>query len=173
VAEVPIHFADRQFGESKLSFKEQLKYLQHVRRLVMHKYPNWSYMLQFAVVGASGLVVNLAVLTLCLAASWSFALASGLGVGVSVVTNFFLNRRFTFHHAARGPIVRQFLGFVASCAVGAIVNYLVANACHRSFGDSWPPQLSASVGVLAGMAFNFVLNRYIVFRRTPEADLPK
>ncbi|MBL9121952.1 MAG: polyprenol monophosphomannose synthase [Phycisphaerae bacterium] len=25
VAEVPIHFADRQFGESKLSFKEQMK----------------------------------------------------------------------------------------------------------------------------------------------------
>lgn len=93
-------------------------------------------------------------------------------MAVSIVTNFFLNRRFTFHHAARGPIVKQFAGFVASCMVGAVVNYLIANMAHRSFGSVWPPQVSASVGVLAGMAFNFVLNRYVVFRRTPEADLP-
>src|SRR5262249_7023890 len=33
VREVPIHFADRKFGSSKLSFKEQLRYIQHLRRL--------------------------------------------------------------------------------------------------------------------------------------------
>ena len=35
IAEIPIHFADRQLGESKLTLKEQLKYIQHVRRLAI------------------------------------------------------------------------------------------------------------------------------------------
>jgi dolichol-phosphate mannosyltransferase len=35
--EVPIHFADRQHGESKLSLKEQLNFLRHVGRLYAYK----------------------------------------------------------------------------------------------------------------------------------------
>lgn len=37
VEEVPIHFSHRRFGKSKLSFKEQLKYLQHLRHLYIYK----------------------------------------------------------------------------------------------------------------------------------------
>jgi dolichol-phosphate mannosyltransferase len=36
-SEVPIHFADRQFGESKLSLKEQLNFLRHLVRLYLYK----------------------------------------------------------------------------------------------------------------------------------------
>ncbi len=36
-SEVPIHFADRQFGESKLTLKEQLNFLRHLARLYQYK----------------------------------------------------------------------------------------------------------------------------------------
>lgn len=36
-SEVPIHFADRKYGESKLSFKEQLSFLRHLARLYAHR----------------------------------------------------------------------------------------------------------------------------------------
>jgi dolichol-phosphate mannosyltransferase len=36
-SEVPIHFSDRQYGESKLSLKEQLNFLRHVARLYGYK----------------------------------------------------------------------------------------------------------------------------------------
>jgi dolichol-phosphate mannosyltransferase len=36
-SEVPIHFADRQFGQSKLSLKEQLNFLRHLARLYAYK----------------------------------------------------------------------------------------------------------------------------------------
>ncbi len=39
IREVPIHFANRRSGQSKLSFAEQLRYLRHVRRLLFYKYP--------------------------------------------------------------------------------------------------------------------------------------
>ena len=35
--EVPIHFAERQHGESKLSLKEQLNFLRHLRRLYAYR----------------------------------------------------------------------------------------------------------------------------------------
>ena len=35
--ELPIHFADRQYGESKLTLKEQLNFLRHLVRLYRHK----------------------------------------------------------------------------------------------------------------------------------------
>ncbi len=37
VSEVPIHFSDRQFGESKLNFTEQVKYIRHLGRLYKHR----------------------------------------------------------------------------------------------------------------------------------------
>jgi dolichol-phosphate mannosyltransferase len=37
VGEVPIHFTDRELGESKLTLKEQLLYLKHLRRLYAFK----------------------------------------------------------------------------------------------------------------------------------------
>jgi dolichol-phosphate mannosyltransferase len=36
-SEVPIHFADRQHGEGKLSLKEQLNFLRHLGRLYAYK----------------------------------------------------------------------------------------------------------------------------------------
>jgi dolichol-phosphate mannosyltransferase len=38
VAEEPIHFEDRRLGQSKLSFREQLRYLRHLGRLYRFKY---------------------------------------------------------------------------------------------------------------------------------------
>jgi dolichol-phosphate mannosyltransferase len=37
VVEIPIHFSNRYRGKSKLSFKEQLRYLRHIRRLYVYK----------------------------------------------------------------------------------------------------------------------------------------
>jgi len=37
VREVPIHFANRKHGESKLTLREQVRYLQHLTRLYRFK----------------------------------------------------------------------------------------------------------------------------------------
>jgi dolichol-phosphate mannosyltransferase len=168
VTEVPIHFADRKFGESKLNLQEQLKYLEHVRRLILHKFPNLSYVFRFSAVGASGVVVNLAVLTLLMTMGVPLNAAVATAILVSMVTNFTLNRQFTFAYARHRSIVGQFLGFMATCSVGALVNYWVTLAVARmpELGERIAPQAAALIGVTAGMTFNFVINRYLVFRKS-------
>ncbi|MEX0774770.1 MAG: polyprenol monophosphomannose synthase [Phycisphaeraceae bacterium] len=64
VAEVPIHFAQRLHGQSKLSLAEQLRYLEHVRRLFEFVYPGWSRLLFGATVAAVRLVTALPALLL-------------------------------------------------------------------------------------------------------------
>ncbi len=162
-AEIPIHFTDRQFGYSKLTLKEQLRYLQHVRRLYIHRFRFWSEFVQFVCVGAIGLGVNLLCLTLLLAAGLDVKLAVPLAIFVSMVSNFFLNRRFSFGDSVRENTFRQFLTFVSACSVGALVNSAVTFFLLRYLPS---PQLAATCGVIAATGFNFIASRLLVFKRT-------
>jgi dolichol-phosphate mannosyltransferase len=163
VGEVPIYFADRKFGRSKLTFKEQLRYLQHLRRLFIYKFGTWSRVLHFGAVGLSGTVVNLVVLTLLLRAGASSDVAVAGGIATSVVSNFALNRRFTFSYARDRSIAKQFLGFCAASSIGALINFAVTKGASLAW-PSLPLQIAAAIGIVGGMSVNFVANRYVVFR---------
>ena len=167
VGEVPIHFTDRLHGESKLTFKEQLKYIQHLRRLYLHKFENAMHFIQFMIVGISGVAVNLSVLTLLLLLQLPETVCLAGGIAVSVVSNFLLNRRFTFSYARNQSIWRQFFGFLGASAVGMAVNYGVALYLRNSVLPDTPYALyfAALAGIGSGMVFNFLGNRYVVFRK--------
>ncbi len=161
VVEVPIHFGNRAHGESKLTLQEQLRYVRHLRRLYTYKFGTWSHFGQFLLVGLTGLIINLSVLTLLLRLDVTERVAVATAIGISMIWNFALNRRLSFSYARDRSIVKQFLGFVAACAVGAVVNYLVTT----HFWQIWRyKQLASTFGVLAGTVFNFVANRFVVFR---------
>ncbi|MGO9994712.1 MAG: glycosyltransferase [Steroidobacteraceae bacterium] len=161
VDEVPIHFDNRHLGRSKLSLSEQLKYFRHLRRLYTFRYGTWSHLAQFIVVGASGLGINLICLTLLLHEGVSEKPAVAAAIAVSMVWNFALNRRFAFSYARDRSIVRQFFGFVAACAVGALVNYFTTTTLWSLLRLK---QLAAGAGVLSGTIFNFAASRFVVFR---------
>jgi dolichol-phosphate mannosyltransferase len=163
VVEVPIHFEDRRFGQSKLTLVQQMLYLQHLRRLYIFKYGVWTQLLQFLVVGALGAFVNLAALTALLRVGLPTRAAVAAAIFVSMCFNFVLNRRFSFSAARRVPWVQQFVRFVTASAVGAVLNYVaVVFALARAPGMR--PQTAALLGIAAGTAFNFVASRYLVFR---------
>jgi len=168
VGEVPIHFTDRIHGESKLTLKEQLKYIKHLRRLYLHRFANAMYLAQFLVVGTAGVVVNLAVLSLLQLLGVPDVVSLAGGISVSVVSNFLLNRRFTFSYARDRPVGRQFIGFIAASCVGASVSFAVSLALRATaFAElAYGLHLAALGGIAAGMIFNYLGNRYIVFRKT-------
>jgi len=163
VVEVPIHFEDRQLGQSKLTMRQQLLYIKHLRRLYTFKFGAWSQIAQFLTVGGLGTLVNLALLTLLLGVGVGAQPAVALAIVLSMVFNFVLNRRFSFGEARKESWIRQFVGFMAACSVGALINYGVTLLLMG--GDfSLRPQLAALVGIAAATAFNFVASRYLVFR---------
>ncbi len=172
VGEVPIHFTDRVFGESKMTLREQINYLRHLRRLYLFKFANAMYFVQFLIVGAIGTVINLSVLSVLdsFGAPESTAIAGG--IITSLLSNFILNRRFTFSYARHENVWRQFGGFVAASLIGMSLNYAVAlmlaigPLSEQRFGL----QLAALAGIASGMIFNFLANRYVVFRKRHIVD---
>jgi dolichol-phosphate mannosyltransferase len=163
IGEVPIHFVDRRFGESKLSLSEQLKYLLHLRRLYSFKYIGLTTFAMFGLVGASGLLVNLAAVTVALSLGAPKYIALALGVALSVISNFVLNRSVTFADARKQGTKRQFASFVAVSALGAAVQLGVSSALTAA-DPSLAPQLAALVGVAAAFVFNFLGSRFMVFK---------
>jgi dolichol-phosphate mannosyltransferase len=74
VAEVPIHFGLRQHGRSKLTLKQQFKYLEHLSRLYDFTYPRASPIVKF-------LIATLCAWT---AGAWVFLLLTWRGMDWSV-----------------------------------------------------------------------------------------
>lgn len=163
VVEVPIHFEDRQLGKSKLTMRQQLLYVRHLRRLYTFKFGAWSQLAQFLTVGGLGTLVNLVLLTVFLHVGMAANAAVAAAIALSMVFNFVLNRRFSFGESRRESWLKQFVGFMAACSVGALINYAVTLLfIGRLF--SLRPQLAALVGIAAATAFNFIASRYLVFR---------
>lgn len=163
VVETPIFFAQRELGESKLTIAEQLRYLQHVRRLFVFKHPLWAHAIQFAAVGLIGVAVNLAALTILLAIGLAAPAAVVAAISVAMLGNFALNRRFTFSHARHGSWMRQFAGFAGACSAGAAVNYFTTMAMHAGL-PGLSLYIASLAGIAAGTAVNFVFSRWLVFR---------
>ena len=166
VVEVPIHFSDRIHGESKLNFKEQLKYIQHIRRLFVHKYGSSSEIVQFLAVGMSGVVVNLSTLTFLVSLGMERNLSVAAAIAVSICTNFLLNRNFTFGHSRNGKIHRQFVTYASTVSIGAVVNFIVAYILLAMFPDM-RVQFASLAGILAATTLDFMAMKFIVFKKKP------
>jgi dolichol-phosphate mannosyltransferase len=163
VVEIPIHFEDRRYGDSKLTLRQQLQYLQHLRRLYIFKYGVWSQVTQFLLVGGMGTVVNLAVLTLLLKLRLPMSVSVATAIFGSMCFNFAFSRRFAFSAARHRAWPRQFVSFVAASSVGALINY-AATVWALGQVPGMRPQVAALIGIAIGTAFNFVASRYVVFR---------
>jgi dolichol-phosphate mannosyltransferase len=164
VGEIPIRFEDRRFGESKLTLKEQLKYLQHLGRLYLYKFAYLSEFARFAAVGASGVVVNLGVLTALVALGFPAPAALAGGILVSVATNFLLSRRVSPGEARRGPMASQWVRYLGTSAAGMVVNLATA----LSISARWPGvpvQFAALGGIGAGLILNSLSNQFRAYRR--------
>jgi dolichol-phosphate mannosyltransferase len=84
-----------------------------------------------------------------------------LAIATSMLTNFFLNRRFSFADAREQSMWRQLVAFISACSIGAVVNYWVTIGTNQY---TPLPQIAALLGVIAGTGFNFLASRYWVFR---------
>jgi len=129
-------------------------------------WPEGARFVRFGCVGASGVLVDAgATHVAALAVHPDLALA--IGIVVAMTWNFAWNRVFTFADADPQVVWRQYLGFCASCSVGALVSYATRYLLRRQLEIvARHIVLAVPIGVLAGMMFNYLLCRRWVFRRT-------
>lgn len=118
---------------------------------------------RFAVVGASGYVVNLATFALVFhLAGVGYRVAATVAFLVSVSSNFLWNRRWTFdvRHGQRGAQAARFLAVsVVAFGFGLGVLSLLVD------GAGLPEVPAQAIAVVAAMPLNFAGTRLWVFRR--------
>jgi dolichol-phosphate mannosyltransferase len=136
---------------------------------------------KFALVGASGVLVNM--LTLIVLAEYFHAhkvIAWMFAVGVSILSNFLLNNAFTWRdirHSSRIHfLLRGALAYpVAIIAIGA--NFAVYYPLLKYVSEAFPYYVIFNfLGILAGTSVNFILSSRLIFRpsipNTLDPDAP-
>lgn len=94
VTEIPIHFAERTAGESKLSLREQFRYLEHLSRLYDFCYPRISPILKFLIVLVLGWSVGLGIFILTLRTGVKTAWSPVIGYLAFILVTAIFHRRY-------------------------------------------------------------------------------
>jgi dolichol-phosphate mannosyltransferase len=154
ILELPYAFARRQSGESKLDRRVVVEYLGLLlARMSGNLIPPRA--LLFGMVGASGLLVHLAVLRLALAFDLRFALAQTIAAVTAMTSNFLINNAVTYRDRRLTGVrlLTGYLRFCALCGVGLVANIAVADLVHRHLPIWW---LAGMAGALFGAVWNYV-----------------
>ena len=121
---------------------------------------------KFAIVGASGFVVNLIIFTLLQFVVPNHMEAGPYNVIYSIsflaggVSNYFLNRSWTFR--STGHPGKEAVQFLSVSVLALIVGLLVSAAVGRAMGHYG--HFTWLVATLSGIVVNFFVNKYWTFR---------
>jgi dolichol-phosphate mannosyltransferase len=170
VQEIPFTFGARIAGDSKLSRRVQMEFLEYLYDVTLGRYIPLLFV-KYCIVGSLGVVVHLAtylivstfirghdVLTL-----FGFSIAVLSAVQVAILFNFILNNMWTFRHVTlRGfPLIIGFLKFEVACLFGAIANFAVST---YFYAHSSHDLFAAFMGAMVGVIWNYTMNRLFTWR---------
>ncbi|MDI9408255.1 MAG: glycosyltransferase family 2 protein [Candidatus Pacebacteria bacterium] len=171
VKEYPYQFGTRQHGESKLDSRVITEYLA----LLLDKFSGGLIsmrFLKFSMIGASGLIVHLAVLAALFEPRWvSFITAQILATGVAMVYNFILDNRFAYRDMRlRGwRFVTGLISFMAVCSIGAIANIDIAAMLYHqteTFWNRW--WISGIAGAMISLVWNYAVTSVLTWQQRPK-----
>jgi dolichol-phosphate mannosyltransferase len=165
VREFPLHFAARREGESKLDRAILFDFLAGIYDKTIGKVIPTRFAL-FGTVGALGVVVHYIVLaTLYPGITATFWKGQAGAVLVAMSFNFWLNNWLTYRDkrlVGALALLRGWLGFIATCAVGGLANVAIATFLEGQ-GLFWA--LAALAGILVGSVWNYALSSRFVWGR--------
>ncbi len=166
VVEVPVHFVDRKFGDSKLGVRDIIEFLINAWWIRL-----WSSgtFVKFCIVGATGVAVNLAAFSWFLAIGTNPLVASPIAVELSILWNFMFNNAWTFRHRARAEHVGirgLKFNFISLIALG--VTFATFVALSQAF-PKLPLQADQLMAILPATCVNYFFNSYWTFKRDPRA----
>jgi dolichol-phosphate mannosyltransferase len=172
--EIPFEFVDREIGSSKLKVKTIIEYAMQVADITLYSFVNhgsaawreWKRVFKFGIVGLSGIVVNVGLLTLLLMAGISGYVALFFAIVIAILNNFIWNDLWTFKDSARRAVTstgERLWSFYVVSAGGAVINYGIA--VLLTYFTGMKIDLADLIGILIGFIWNFFVNRRFTWGR--------
>ena len=165
IVEVPYVFRKRNAGKSKLTPLVGIDFLG----LVVHHATAGILPIRFvlfAIIGASGLVVHIVMLSAVL--HWfgivTFDAGQLIATIVAMGSNFILNNEITYRpyrFSGLGMIV-GFMAFALGCSVGALANIDVASWLYKDNQTWW---IAGLAGALLSVVWNYAVSTNLIWRR--------
>lgn len=161
VVEEPIHFRDRERGETKLGVANMLEFLLSIFWIRLRSHLTF---LKFSVTGLCGTMINLVSFYLMLRLGIHKFVASPVAIMLSIFSNFMMNNYWTF--GDRIMIGRESVRgvkFLAVSLMTLLLSYSVFVALSILFPRAFPVLLQA-LGIAPGALLNYYLNSRWTFR---------
>jgi dolichol-phosphate mannosyltransferase len=160
IKEIPVEFVDRTRGVSKLGLADISEFLINVGWIRFQKSKTF---IKFAIVGASGVIVNLAVFGLLSGLGTNKFLASPIATEISILWNFVLNNRWTFRWRVmkQGVHIRG-LRFNVVSFLSLAISYLVFVILSLKY-PAGAPAIHQITAIIPATAVNYFLNSYWTF----------
>lgn len=162
VEEVPVRFHARQAGESKLDVLVLAQFAGLLIDKVMGGLLPLRF-ISFALVGAFGVLVQLAVMGVGRIGGAPFEDALVAGTIVAMVANFQLNNVVTYRdQRLRGPALwRGLFLFMLVCGLGAVANVGIARTLYS---DEVGWTVAGIAGAAIGVVWNYAVSATLVWR---------
>ncbi len=169
IGEAGYVFKEREAGESKVTAKQYLQYVQHLLKL---RFSLWQIkrFLRFGIVGFSGVFVDMGIF---------YLLRENLGLGltrsaifssfIAIINNFLWNDLWTFGDISRQQKgfksqLKRFLKFLVICLGGLILNVLIVNVLFNIF--DFNEYLAKLLAIAIVTVWNFWFNLKLSWRVT-------
>ena len=162
--ELAYRFRVRQAGESKLDSVTAWDYLMLLLDKLVGRWIPVRF-LAFSIVGAVGVAVHFAVLTLLFQGlQRSFVVGQAVATLCAMTFNYTVNNVLTYRDLRlRGVLwLRGWVSFVLACSIGGFANLGVASTVY-GLGRGWFP--AAIAGILVGAVWNYAITMMLTWGR--------
>jgi dolichol-phosphate mannosyltransferase len=161
VVEVPVDFIDRTQGESKLGLSDIVEFVKNVWWIRLQ---SSRVFIKFAIVGISGVAINLGFFALLLTLGVNKYISSPIAIEAAIISNFLLNNYWTFKWRKtkdRTRIKGLKFNVVSLISIGVSYStFLLVLAAYPAL----PPMIAQISGIVPAMLVNYFLNSYWTFR---------
>lgn len=121
---------------------------------------------RFTLAGAAGFVVDVAVLYAGLALGLGYYLGRLVSFLCAAFATWQINRRHAFATEAGEKLLHEWLRYLLAMAGGGLLNYAVySTIVFTTPHDPYLPALAVAAGSVSGLAANFTLAKFWVFKR--------
>ena len=161
VVEVPIHFGLRHAGTSKLTLKQQFKYLEHLSRLYDFTFPRASPILKFLIATTASWLASLAALAPLLATGSSLLTAVALAFPISLLTLAAFHWRYVNTQREFLPRQRPWTDFT-TIATAEYAAALLTAAWLQSRAPNLPPAEAVAITFTLAAAVRYALRKELL-----------
>ncbi len=169
IAEAGYVFREREAGESKVTWKQYIEYLQHLIKLRFSLWPIEKFF-RFGVVGFSGVFVDFTIYYLLRNLLNFDLLPSGaISAEVAIINNFIWNDLWTFGDISRRQLgkrqrLKRFLKFNLICLFGVFLNLSILSILAKIFGIN--EYIAKTIAIAFVTVWNFWINLKLSWRVT-------